>query len=207
MYDITHDLLISNVRLTNYKDINEYIANVKYSQKLYPLLSFFEIGLRNKVNNFYISEFGNDWLVGGVIANKYMVEQIEEAKERVISDGKLIVGNGDLIGRLTLGFWVSLFDTGYLISSKLQVKQTKYVFGISPKNIDSKYSKLLHRELNYIREARNRIFHYEKILGHPTYKNLELLLNKYLYRIDNKNYLANLLKNNFTVEIIPPKRL
>ena len=59
MYDTTHDLLISNVRLTNYKDINEYIANVKYSQKRLVIITksggYFEDAYFSKHRSTYRS--------------------------------------------------------------------------------------------------------------------------------------------------------
>lgn len=201
------NLFISDVRLKNYKNIDEYVENIKFSQKLYPLFNFFEISLRNKLNNFYSEKFGHNWINEDRFKNyKSLSRQITEVKSRIIHK-KLIYSEADFVGDLMLGFWVELFETKYLLESRLQIEQTNKIFGISRKQIIKSYSKSLHFELNLIREARNRIFHHERIYNHDRFKNIEHLLHKYIYRLDKDKYLLQMLKDKFNINIKAPTSL
>lgn len=154
-----------------------------------------------------MEKFGNDWLCESRFEPyKSLLKQLKDANLR-ISGRKSDVCAGDIIGDLMLGFWVELFDLRYLLATKLQVPQIKDIFGISAKNIDMKYSRQLHLDLNVIRECRNRVFHHEKIYNHPRFKNIEYLLKKYIYRMDKNKYLSKILHDSFGVVLPPPTTL
>lgn len=56
-------ILLSENRMQNYVNLEEYINNIRYSQNFYPVLHLFEISLINKINIFYGNKFGQNWLV------------------------------------------------------------------------------------------------------------------------------------------------
>ena len=73
-----------------------------------------------------------------------------------------------IIAELSFGFWVNLFKKPY--DKKLRIKDLKKVFP----NLPSKQEKLMnreviYRELNHIRNFRNRVFHYEKVINKDNY--------------------------------------
>ena len=201
-------LLISDSRISTYKDNNEYVENIKVSQHFYPMLNCFEIALRNKINNFYIKGYGVDWLItpaSVLTIDQAIVDRIGHVKERIAHQKKPVT-NDNIVANLSLGFWVELFNHKYLIKSGLYKEQVCYVFGISKKNIHKEYLIKLHNELNTIRDFRNRIFHYERIINHPKYSHVPNQLNNLLYRLDSKNYIGNMLKQ-LGIVLTPPSRL
>lgn len=76
--------IISTPRLYRYlvaaggdktKAIILYKANVRLSQQMFGIISFFEIALRNAIDSHYNTHFGHDWLqtqsnVGGFLCAK-----------------------------------------------------------------------------------------------------------------------------------------
>lgn len=49
--------------MSKYTDDLEYVENIKFSQFYYPLLHYFKITLRNKINSFYAKKHGSNWLI------------------------------------------------------------------------------------------------------------------------------------------------
>lgn len=199
------DTFISNKRISKYSDELEYVENIKFSQFHYPMLHYFEIAFRNKINRFYANNFGHNWLIELPTILKfdvYIVDQINHVKHKFKKD----ITNDDIISNLTLGFWVELFNPRYLLSTKLHKEQVHDIFSISKKSIHKGYLIKLHNQLNTIRGFRNRIFHYEKVLNNPKYLHAPKLLGYLLYRIDNKNYIQQQLKQ-FSIILTSPPRL
>ncbi|MFN8769252.1 MAG: hypothetical protein ACK5Z5_04070 [Neisseriaceae bacterium] len=199
------ELFISNKRMSKYKNDVEYVGNIKFSQFCYPLLHYFEITLRNKINSFYAKKYGSNWLITPPSILKYdisVMTRINEIKEKY----RTSISNDDIIANLTLGFWVELFNPKYLLRTQLYKEQVNSVFGISAKNIHKDYLIKLHNELNTIRGFRNRIFHFEKVFNNTKYLYAPRLLEYMLYRMDSKQYLIEKLKQ-FGVTLAPPPRL
>ncbi len=198
------DIFISKKRMSNYSDDVEYVENVKFSQFCYPLLHYFEITLRNKINCFYSKKYGTSWLINPppiLMHDSSIISRINEIDKYNTSGN-----HDDIIANLTLGFWVGLFNPKYLLSTQLHKEQVNSVFGISTKNIHKGYLIKLHNELNTIRNFRNRIFHYEKVFNNPKYLHAPKLLEYMLYRMDSKQYLGQTLKH-FGINLATPPRL
>lgn len=205
------NLFIGNDRLSSYKDLDDYCENIKYSQKFYSLLNVFEIALRNKINYLYSNLYVHNWISefkNNQIVRPYLITQINEAINK-IQKKKTACNNSDLVGALHFGFWVELFDCTYLIKNKLQIHQIHYIFGIKKALINKTNTQKIHKELSLIRDCRNRIFHHEKMLNHrnENYNNIEAMLHKYIYRIDENKFLESLLNKQFGIKLIRPTKL
>ena len=200
------EIFISNTRISKYNNELEYVENIKFSQFCYPLLHYFEITLRNKINKFYANNFGDNWLIDLPSILNFdasIVDRVSDIKLKIKNN---IITNDDVIANLTLGFWVDLFNPKYLLRTKLYKEQVHSIFGISKKSIHKEYLIKLHNELNTIRGFRNRIFHYEKVLNHSKYLHAPKILEYLLYRMDVKHYIQNMLKQ-FDIILTPPPRL
>ncbi|MBP9742450.1 MAG: hypothetical protein KBD37_03735 [Burkholderiales bacterium] len=200
------ETFISKARMSKYNDELEYVKNVKFSQFHYPLLHYFEITFRNKINGFYANNFGDNWLIelpSILNFDKSIIDRVNDSKFKIKNN---IITNNDIIANLTLGFWVELFNPRYLLRTKLYKEQVYSIFAISKKNIHKKYLIKLHNELNTIRSFRNRIFHYEKVLDNPKYSHAPKILEYLLYRMDDKYYIQKMLKH-FDIILTPPPRL
>lgn len=199
------ELFLSAKRMSRYKDDLEYVENIKFSQFHYPLLHYFEITFRNKINNFYTNNFGANWLISppSILGfDSSIIDHTNNIKNKTRAD----ITNDDIVANLTLGFWVELFNPRYLLRTKLHKEQTYNIFGISKKSIHKEYLIKLHNELNTIRGFRNRIFHYEKVVNHPKYLHAPKVIEYLLYRMDSNHYIEQKLKQ-FGFNLTPPPRL
>jgi hypothetical protein len=185
---------ITNIRLKNYTNFNEYKQNLYNSEKYYILLSVFEISLRNSINHYFSYKISRDWLDSNIL-HKDTKKRIDEAKKKILQRRE-IISFDKIIAELPLGFWTSLFRKSY--SNLIRIKDIKYIFP----NIPSKQQKIINRnildkKLNYIRKFRNRVFHYERILNKVEYENIENDIFELLLYFDEDIYsFADELINN-----------
>ena len=183
MRDDIKSKFISNIRLSPYKDFEEYKQNIKDSEEYYILLSIFEISLRNSIDNYFSKKISKDWL-NSEILHKDTRQRIMESKNK-ISQRKEKVNHDKLIAELSFGFWTSLFRKSY--SNLFRIKDIKNIFP----NIPNKNEKLITRyrldkELNKIRKFRNRVFHYERIIHKEEYCNIKEDIYKLLTYFDDE---------------------
>ena len=109
---------LSKDRLDNYGKMDNadketifarYLWNIAVSQSLYQLLHFFEILLRNKINNAFIAFAKRvDWY-NEISFDKYTEDMLNKAMEK-LDERKTNYDNGHLVAELNLGFWTSLFN-------------------------------------------------------------------------------------------------
>lgn len=160
---------LSKDRLDNYGKMDNadretvvarYLWNIAISQSLYQLLHFFEILLRNKINNAFIASVGQvDWY-NKVSFDKYTEDMINNAMEK-LNERKISYDNGHLVAELNLGFWTSLFNK-YNSQYSFQGKICKSTFSNCPP--DERKTKKVYKDLEKIRLLRNRVSHYERII-------------------------------------------
>lgn len=183
--------IISTERLAPYlkrhennfeKAILHYKANIKISEAFYPLISIFEIGLRNNINEQLIRHFGcDDWFENHEfvkISSSFQITRITEARSSILREKKEIT-SGRIVSELAFGFWTSLFDLKFEMSLW---KNLRHTFPNCPKNIRQR--KNISSKLNGIRKLRNRIFHHESIAW-----NLDAIENYREELIEGVNWL------------------
>lgn len=194
-YGLKMEKYFTKQRLSSYNKIDDYVQNIKICQKMYPLLNVFEIVLRNRINNFFITRFGTAWLKQmlkpsfSFSPGKEIAHKLSTAEHLLTKDKKAITQDS-LLSNLTLGFWVALlsaennqfFKNLILYDKKMKSKHNedfmKVVFLLNSVDAGSIAKvKEVQDELDKIRVFRNRVFHYEKITHLSS--DIEILLKSY----------------------------
>ena len=132
---------LSKDRLDNYGKMDNadketifarYLWNIAVSQSLYQLLHFFEILLRNKINNAFIAFAKRvDWY-NEISFDKYTEDMLNKAMEK-LDERKINYDNGHLVAELNLGFWLGEDDEIHLSAFSLvrENKKVRYPSGKS----------------------------------------------------------------------------
>ncbi|WP_418186026.1 hypothetical protein ACNSOS_04000 [Aliarcobacter vitoriensis] len=160
---------ISENRFKSYKNLDEYSQNLIFSQNSYIPLSILEIALRNALNNHLSKIVSENWYEDDFLTNDSK-EKVSQAKGLLLKR-KEKTTKEKIIAELSFGFWVNLFKKPY--EKKLRIKDIKLIFP----NLPTKEEKLINRDflfkkLNHIRNFRNRVFHYEKVLNKDNFNNI-----------------------------------
>lgn len=143
-----------------------YRKNLRLSQEIFAVVSYFEIALRNKINDHYTITLGNDWLRDGSQNGGIFDNPQNAATRKIISDAfNSLRGNYShpkLVSELNFGFWRYLF-------SKHQYRACgQTLISIFPNRPSStpqiQYNaRFIFNELKKINLLRNRIAHHDQI--------------------------------------------
>ena len=177
---------ISDKRFESYRDIEEYQENLIVSKQSYIPLSILEVSLRNSIDMLLSHKVGENWHMDesfltrdGVFKVKQAVELLERRRENI--------SKHKIIAELSFGFWVNLFKKPY--DKKLRINDLKKIFpNLPPRNIKLINREKVYKELNHIRNFRNRIFHYEKVVGKDNYHKVFEEINEILQYFDSEVY-------------------
>ena len=177
--------LYSNSRVAKYyratsgdknKAVMLYFANMKIAQAFHPLLSSFEVILRNQLHYALAHHFSDgNWIInqknGFMVAsslthtnkrtkkqvtNRYLLTEVQKAEKKISDRGARITA-GRVIAEQTLGFWHSFYEVHhYILLSGVPCT----IF----KKLPSGYGrKQVNDVITQVRELRNRINHNEPI--------------------------------------------
>lgn len=161
---------ISSERFGSYNNIEEYNENLLFSKKAYVPLSILEISLKNSINNLLTIQISEKWYEDEEFLTKDSIQKVNEAKTILFKRGDKIT-KSKIIAELSFGFWVNLFKKPY--ATKLRTKELKKIFLNMPsKEIKTINREILYQELNHIRNFRNRVFHYEKVLNKDSFNTI-----------------------------------
>lgn len=139
--------------------LTRYVNNIKISEAFYPLLDFFEVSLRNRINNVLVEDYGDDWLLDNDFFDDETQNAVQEAVDRLAKKRKN-PANYRLVAELNFGFWSNLFNNKYHVIWQ-QEKRMKRIF------VNGKHDiKEVNKELEILRKFRNRVFHFETIYNH-----------------------------------------
>ncbi|MDF1881382.1 hypothetical protein JHD50_08735 [Sulfurimonas sp. MAG313] len=168
---------ISNKRLQSYNSFDEYKKNLRMSEKYYSL--------RNSIDFYFTQKISSDWLDSDVL-HKDSQQKVQEAKNKILRRKESLT-HDKVLAELSFGFWTSLFRKSY--SNLFRVKDLQHIFP----NLPSKNEQLINRNIldkkfNHIRKFRNRVFHYERILNKPEYKNIDKEIQELLVYFDIEVY-------------------
>lgn len=177
--------LYSNARVSRYvkaakgdkrKAQKMYYANARIAQSFQPLLSFFEVILRNQLHYALASHFNDvQWLInqktgfmsdpslihvvkktGKVMVNDFLKKEVERSERTLISKKRNVTA-GRVIAELNLGFWNSLYETHHYALLKGVPCQ---IF----KSLPTGYGrKEVNNAIQEIRTLRNRVSHNEPL--------------------------------------------
>lgn len=161
---------ISQERFGSYKNLDEYMENLTFSKSSYIPLAVLEIALRNAINQFLTVNVGERWYEDATFLTRDSIRKVEEAKN-VLQNRRESLSKNKVIAELSLGFWVNLFKKPY--DKKLRIKELKKIFPNLPSPQDKLINRdVLYKELNHIRNFRNRVFHYEKVINKDNYNSV-----------------------------------
>lgn len=136
-----------------------YAWNIALCESLYPALNCLEISLRNSIHSAALQEFGvEDWFKGRLHRNELetLTLRYNELSSRSRQQS---IGINELIGDLSLGFWVSLFRSRY--EQVLWPKLLEPVFPHWDKG--GRTRRNAYARLDRIRRLRNLVFHHGAI--------------------------------------------
>lgn len=144
-----------------------YNANIRLAQATHPILTQFEVVLRNSLNLQLSSHFlDSDWIINqknGFIRNNslgysnFFLKRSVQKTENKLKRRGIPITSGKIISDQTFGFWIALFLRHHY---SLIAGQPIHIFVNKPITEDraSIYSKLDH-----IRIFRNRVNHCEPL--------------------------------------------
>lgn len=162
------------------KAVKLYFDNINYSSKLYTILSYFEVFLRNKINN-KMAKIDKEWLINLTLLNAkilnklkidknlsvktYLIfekffkvqENLLDIAEHDLLEDKKPITNDYLVSRLNFGFWTRLLNKVY--EDDIWRKYLVKTFGKKIKR------GAIEKDLNELRRLRNRIAHNECVLN------------------------------------------
>ena len=153
-----------------------YYANARIAQSFQPLLSFFEVILRNQLHYAIASHFSDvQWIInqktgfmsdprlthttkktGKMLVNDFLKKEVERSERSLLSKNRNVTA-GRVIAELNLGFWNSLYETHhYALLKGVPCK----IFKGLPKDYGRKEVNAVIQE---IRMLRNRVSHNEPL--------------------------------------------
>lgn len=141
------------------KAIELYQLNIVLSESFYPLLSIFEIALRNSLNRELTLQYGVDWYrsISSVSGLRNLENNLNIAKHQILNRNETITAD-KVVAELTLGFWVRLLNSEY---ERVLWKPLRNAFPYLEKNRKQRHQ--VSSPVNKIRDFRNRVFHFEPI--------------------------------------------
>lgn len=144
-----------------------YLANIRLAQAFHPLLSQFEVILRNCINNTLTSHFADsDWIINqkagfmshpSLVNSGYFLRSSIVKTESRLRRKAIPISSGKVISDQNFGFWVSLFLSHHysLVSGQL--------IHIFPNKPAAESRASIYDKLDKIRNFRNRVNHSEPI--------------------------------------------
>ena len=163
---------ISKPRLTKYLQVSRgdirkalqiYNWNTQLSQSLYFPLQYWEITLRNKLNNFLVFKYGQNWPISHV-ANRNFIGRDQKRVAEVVA--RLTVGPGtqrpttdQVVAELSAGFWVSQFTKKYDAHYNWRYNLPSRIF-LNDQHLTRESA---HRICLSLLGLRNRVAHHEPI--------------------------------------------
>ncbi len=177
---------ISNKRFKSYDDIQEYNKNLVVSKQSYIPLSILEISLRNSIDTLLTNKIGEDWHVDESFLTKDSMYKVKQAID-LLSRRREGISKHKVIAELSFGFWVNLFKKPY--EKKLRINDLKKIFpNLPPRDVKLVNREKIYKELNHIRNFRNRVFHYEKVVGKDNYHKVFEEIDEILRYFDDEIY-------------------
>ncbi|MBD2255322.1 Abi family protein [Nostoc parmelioides] len=185
------------LRATNYDKLEAlelYKLNLQLSRALYPLLSVFEINLRNRIVNVFVKYYGSTWFNENESTCKWLNEQestliqnekgesekrwelkeIKKAKDELRKERKPITSDR-ITAKLNFGFWVTIMVNKEYERS-IWHHYIKEIFPHSPKGYNfTRKKEILRKKIMRIKKLRNRVFHHEPIFCTKELSFIELL--------------------------------
>ena len=177
---------ITDTRFESYEDIQEYEKNLIVSKQSYIPLSILEVSLRNSIDMLLSNKVGDEWHRDETFLTKDSFIKVQQAIS-LLEKKRESISKHKIIAELSFGFWVNLFKKPY--DKKLRINDLTKIFPNLPsKNVKLVNREKIYKELNHIRNFRNRVFHYEKVVNKDNYNMVFEEINEMLRYFDNDIY-------------------
>lgn len=147
-----------------------YNANMKLAQAFHPILSQFEVILRNALSLKMTTHFADpDWIINqksgfmshpSLNASRYFLRTSVRKAESNLARRSIPITSGKIISDQTFGFWLAFFLSHH---HALIGGQSIHVFSHKPA-IEDRAS--IYSKLDNIRSFRNRVNHCEPLCFH-----------------------------------------
>jgi len=183
---------ISKERFESYANLSEYNDNLIFSKKAYIPLSILEITLKNSINKLLTYKIGEKWYEDKSFLTVDSLKKVNQAKDILFRRGEKII-KSKIIAELSFGFWVNLFKKPY--AKRLRTGDLKMIFLNFPSKVEKTINReVVYKKLNHIRNFRNRIFHYERVLNKDNFNTIFDEIYEILNYFDNEisNYSRDL---------------
>ena len=175
---------ISIKRYEHYDNIYEYKQNILKAKKMYIPLSIVEVSLKNSINDFYTDKVGIDWIFNNTFLPIDLQKKVTIAS-KTLSQKKKSITKDNVVAELSFGFWTMLLKKYF--QEYLRYRDLKIIFPNIQNTAERKINRhYLFTKLNHIRTYRNKVFHYDKIIGKVKYKNIENDIYEVLNYFDAK---------------------
>lgn len=140
-----------------------YLLNMALCSSLYAPLQLCEIALRNAIHAQLRKIAGSEaWYDATDFPLTAWAEtEINKAKLKLERRNKPVTP-GRMVAELTFGFWTHLFEDHYERNTAFLPRGIKAIFKHLPKSLHNR--KTIKRDLESIRQLRNRVFHHERII-------------------------------------------
>lgn len=138
-----------------------YRYNVKLCQKFYGVLNIFEIVLRNAIHRHFTAHFDDaDWILHQLQSNG-MLEHSPHGKNTLDSVAEMMVKGkytpDKVVASVSFGFWTYMFTK---VPFRLGGQSILHIFPARQTGVGQK---AIYKELQQIKNFRNRIAHHEPI--------------------------------------------
>jgi len=174
-------------RFESYENIDEYKKNLIFSKEAYIPLSILEVALRNSIDRTFSQNVDTHWYINKDFLTKDSIKKVNQVIE-LLKKRREPISKDKIIAELSFGFWVNLFKRPY--SNQLRLRELKKIFPNLPnKKVKFLNRDIIYKKLNHIRNFRNRIFHYEKVLNKDNYNNIYSEIYEILGYFDNEIFL------------------
>lgn len=142
-----------------------YQANIRISQSFYPILSLYEVFLRNTICNAFTDHFKDkNWILTQSEAKGFLTKTSRKPHSEKVHEylnkckNPKMIPAGKVVAEMSLGFWVGLFRADYHGLMEGIIKER--CFPNRPKPINRKH---IYTRMENVRIIRNRVFHNEPI--------------------------------------------
>jgi hypothetical protein len=177
---------ITDKRFESYANLDEYQANLVMSKQSYIPLSILEVSLRNSIDALLTHKVSEDWHKDETFLTRDSSFKIKQAIE-LLERRRESISKHKIIAELSFGFWVNLFKKPY--DKKLRINDLRKIFpNLPPKTVKLINRERIYKELNHIRNFRNRVFYYEKVVNKNNYNTIFKEINEILKYFDSDIY-------------------
>ncbi|MCF0040477.1 hypothetical protein [Dyadobacter fanqingshengii] len=152
---------------------NLYHANIALSKAFHPLISQFEVVLRNSIDSILRELFmDRNWIINEKLGfmsdeslrkSNFYLRKCVEAVENKSRKARLPITNAKIVSDQTFGFWTAIFEPAHY---RLLQGQPIKVFKHKP-SIENRAS--IYGRLEMIRNFRNRVNHCEPLCFHANH--------------------------------------